>query len=290
MHFYETPDADDDPQETDAELAPHSSDPLGIYLHDMGNIPLLSRKEERVLVMDIFERCQAFRRSVLTSAYGARHALAMLSEVQEGSRPFDRTIDILPIDHRGIKVTREEQWDRVHLRLPANLRTLGALLDPAQPLDKQRMAKVYALFEETPLATTLLHTIPQKRHMGMKKRADALIEKEQELAIHNLRLVVAMAKRYRGQGLSFPDLIQEGNMGLLRAVQKFEPRPRVKIQHLCHVVDPPSAHPRDRRHRRHRARFRARPRQGTESVLRRAGVHRDPWRRAAHTPPGENLR
>jgi len=224
MPIHEFPEMSGFAVQNDQDADPPSTNPLGIYLKQMGDIPLLSRKEERALVMNIFEKRQAFRRSVLTSAYGARRALAILSDVQSGSRPFDQTIDIRPIDHRGITVTREEQQDRVRRRLPANLRTLGALLDPMLPPDGQRMDKVYALFEETPLAAALLHSIPQKRHVGMKKRADALIEKEQELVLHNLRLVVSMAKRYCGQGLPFPDLIQEGNAGLLRAVQKFEPR------------------------------------------------------------------
>jgi RNA polymerase primary sigma factor len=44
----------------------------------------------------------------------------------------------------------------------------------------------------------------------------------QELCNHNLRLVVSIAKRYRNRGLSFSDLIQEGNTGLMRAVDKYE--------------------------------------------------------------------
>ena len=49
-----------------------------------------------------------------------------------------------------------------------------------------------------------------------------LVDSKRQLIESNLRLVISIAKRYMGKGLSLPDLIQEGNIGLMRAVDKFE--------------------------------------------------------------------
>lgn len=66
-----------------------------------------------------------------------------------------------------------------------------------------------------------LLTFDQEQELA-KRIADGDREAASQLAEHNLRLVVSIARKYRGCGLPFLDLIQEGNIGLMRAVDKFD--------------------------------------------------------------------
>jgi len=99
----------------------------------------------------------------------------------------------------GVQTESEEGpeiFDNVALKDPIKmyLRSIGKipLLTPSQERELARRAQ-----------------------MGSKRAKEKLIES-------NLRLVVSIAKRYMGRGLQFSDLIQEGNIGLLKAVEKFD--------------------------------------------------------------------
>jgi RNA polymerase primary sigma factor len=66
--------------------------------------------------------------------------------------------------------------------------------------------------------------LTHQEEIDLSKRAKVGDEKaRQRLIEKNLKLVVSVAKKYRGYGLPFEDLIQEGNIGLMKAVEKFDP-------------------------------------------------------------------
>ena len=80
--------------------------------------------------------------------------------------------------------------------------------------------------QDLPAQRTLFHNLPPESELIREIELTRARADEANAAIirANLRLVVSVAKRYLGRGISFLDLIQEGNLGLLRAVNKFDPR------------------------------------------------------------------
>jgi len=260
-------------------------DPVRIYLMQMGEIPLLSRREEVRAARQIERTRTRFRHSMLATDYLLQGAMGLLEKVRDGRLRLDRTVEVSVTNIRGKR--------HILGLLQPNLRTLKHLLQRnradfsvaisrRRPMRQRREAwrrlvcrrnKAVRLIEELGLRTQRLQPLLEKlrqiaqrmealsRELGELRRrrnaAQCVAEVRRELrclmritlespstlrrrvaqtaalqqgydaakrrlSAGNLRLVVSIAKRYRNRGLSFLDLIQEGNTGLMRAVDKFE--------------------------------------------------------------------
>jgi len=82
--------------------------------------------------------------------------------------------------------------------------------------------------------TSLVHTIPvltaeEEYDLATRLQQDGDLEAAQRLVLSHLRFVVRIAKGYSGYGLPVADLIQEGNIGLMKAVKRFNPEKGVRL-------------------------------------------------------------
>jgi RNA polymerase primary sigma factor len=145
-------------------------------------------------------------------------------------------VDIVDDDEEEARVQEDEELERdIHdmetdsaplVDLPdvaevsnARLRRVQAVANAAERGEASEVDAITAYLREIGRVPMLSHA----QEIDLAKRIEAG-DKEavQQFVLANLRLVVSIAKRYVGRGLSLLDLIQEGNIGLMRAVQRYD--------------------------------------------------------------------
>ncbi|HTU92015.1 MAG TPA: sigma-70 family RNA polymerase sigma factor [Gemmataceae bacterium] len=271
--------------ESEEEDTHAPDDALGLYLRQMGAIPLLSRDQELALAERLELKRRRYRHAAMMNWRSLACIVDTFERVRAGQLALDPSIDVVTT----LGLSRE----RILQRIPHNLRTLHKLIDTADADFRRlragsgagyyrmrreqwrRLRKAVRLAEELSPRIDLLDRwvdelrafsrqmaqLEREKDAGHRSSADRerrtkaakqlrdltlqvrsssgdlaklvrvlehrRIEYQKarrELAEGNLRLVVSIAKRYRSRGLPFSDLIQEGNRGLMRAVDKYEHR------------------------------------------------------------------
>ncbi len=114
----------------------------------------------------------------------------------------------------------EVNLDWVDGEITAAPKTYGAILTRNAPAVKEEQKKLLALQAHIGIPLKDLKDINKQMSTGEAKARRA----KREMTEANLRLVISIAKKYTNRGLQFLDLIQEGNIGLMKAVDKFEYR------------------------------------------------------------------
>lgn len=263
-----------------------ADDALGLYLKQMGSIPLLTRTQELKLAVSLERHRTRYRKAALSNLLNLGRVIELFEKIQAGELPVDPHVDVVGT----LGITRE----KILAKIPTHLRSMKRIVDAAQQDFKamfratsvnvkrkiareiwHKTRKAIKLAEELAPRVDLIVTwaddlisrskrmnqivlemrgscrspAQRKKHTSLAKelrdlsfssfsnaedllafssvllsRREHYRKARRDLAEGNLRLVVSIAKRYRTRGMAFSDLIQEGNRGLMRAVDKFEHR------------------------------------------------------------------
>lgn len=191
------------------------TDGFSQYLRAAGATKLLTRSEEREIAQEI-ERCME---DVAVAIYRSKRAKKMLTAILE---------DALREGRFDGQLVQKGKKGRTHLT-PKKYR---ALIDGLRgrvnkrgcgPLSKYRVS-LELLQKILRLAKTEKRLVKRERKeiRSLEAKRDELFSYVNRLVWYNLKLVVSIAKNYYASGMTLLDLVQEGNLGLIKAAERFD--------------------------------------------------------------------
>jgi len=217
-------------EEEEFEEEEHVEDLVQAYFNSMGDIPILTKEEEVELAKKLQEGKSIIKETVtglslyqkILEEVNKEEESETLTEEEKAEEALSRTIirlENLINDIEKVEEKIKEYGSLKELRkYITEKKKSGENIKQLENLYKEVHAEIKKIENEAGLKIDELKNIWQKIY-----KAKCLVEEtKNELITRNLRLVVNIAKNYVGRGLPLLDLIEEGNIGLMKAVDKFK--------------------------------------------------------------------